>query len=104
MTLRSEVLEPAVPPPSGVKCTVESRTLEYVNPQAYLDVLFSQRGSYFELLRDTHERTPSSFERPWRVILYADEVDPGNVLAHRHMRKVWSFYMSVLEFGAFALK
>jgi hypothetical protein len=103
MTLRSEVLEPAVPPPSGVKCTVESRTLEYVNPQAYLDVLFSQRGSYFELLRDTHERTPSSFERPWRVILYADEVDPGNVLAHRHMRKVWSFYMSVLEFGAFAL-
>ena len=42
-------------------------------------------------------------EKPWRMILYADEVDPGNPLASSHGRKFWAVYWSIAEFGYLAL-
>ena len=36
---------------------------------------------------------------PWRVVLYADEVSPGNPLGYVGARKTWAFYWSGLEFG-----
>ena len=41
--------------------------------------------------------------RRLHVILYADEVTPGNNLAHKHARKTWAWYWSVQEFGPAAL-
>ena len=40
---------------------------------------------------------------PLHVVLYADEVSPGNQLAHKQARKTWAWYWSVLEFGPAAL-
>ena len=40
---------------------------------------------------------------PWRVVLYADEVCPGNPLGYVGARKTWAVYWSVLEFGQAAL-
>ena len=43
--------------------------------------------------------SPSTIESPWGLILYADEVIPGNQLSIRHSRKVWVMYFSFIEFG-----
>lgn len=40
---------------------------------------------------------------PLHIVLYADEVHPGNVLAVTSERKIWAWYWSCLEFGAAAL-
>lgn len=37
---------------------------------------------------------------PWHLILYSDEILPGNQLAYTHERKFWGMYWSILEFGA----
>ena len=46
---------------------------------------------------------PASAVQPWRLVLYADEVVPGNQLSHDNRRKVWVVYYSFLEFGPAAL-
>ena len=46
---------------------------------------------------------PSDPEHPWRLVLYSDEVVPGNVIAHDNQRKVWVMYWSLLEFGPLLL-
>ena len=56
-----------------------------------------------KLVRLTHERTPSTYERPWRAIIYFDELIPGAVLALQPRRKFGVFYMSFAEFEAFLL-
>ena len=40
---------------------------------------------------------------PLHVILYADEVTPGNQLAAKTARKTWAFYLTIQEFGQAAL-
>ena len=65
-----------------------------VNPLALLWKLFKQGGSYSELLLQHFRGNPCSPERPYGLILYADEVTPGNVLAHSNQRKLWVMYFS----------
>jgi hypothetical protein len=48
------------------------------------------------------EKLPT-FENPWNIILYTDEVTPGNPLATNNKRKFHAAYWSFLEFGANAL-
>lgn len=36
---------------------------------------------------------------PWRLLLYADEIVPGNPLRPDNKRKVWVIYASWLELG-----
>ena len=47
-------------------------------------------------------RRPALLE-PWRLVLYADEILPGNQLVYTSGRKLWGFYWSVLEWGSAAL-
>ena len=46
---------------------------------------------------------PSSLESPWHLVLYSDEVTPGNVLAFMNVRKFQAVYFSFFELGATAL-
>ena len=46
---------------------------------------------------------PPSPEQPWSLILYSDEVTPGNVLAVRNDRKFHGIYFSFIELGVNAL-
>ena len=46
---------------------------------------------------------PSSPEQPWRLLLYSDEVTPGNVMASINRRKFQAVYFSFMEFGSVAL-
>jgi hypothetical protein len=56
-----------------------------------------------DLIRRLAAASPPSIHAPWNIILYTDEVLPGNQLAYRSSRKMWAIYWSVLEFGSAVL-
>ena len=51
------------------------------------------------LMKRCIEKRPPSLAKPWSLVLYADEVTPGNQLAYKSHRKFWAVYWSVLEWG-----
>ena len=60
----------------------------------------SKEPAFARLLLLTHQRTPCSVAKPWRVVLYCDEVSPSNPLqTGPDHRKVQAVYWSILEFG-----
>lgn len=46
---------------------------------------------------------PCSPDRPWRLVVYSDEVVPGNALSADNRRKMWVIYISFVELGPAAL-
>lgn len=74
-------------------------TMEVCAPAAML-----AHASCLGPIRRLLERALAGSEsRRLNLILYADEVTPGNNLAHKHARKTWAWYWSVQEFGPAAL-
>ena len=74
------------------------------NPLALLCRAFEQGGAFTELVLRCHRSQPSTPEAPWTLILYGDEVVPGNQLSFANLRKMWVLYYSLLELGAIALQ
>ena len=74
-----------------------------VNPLSYLHGAISQGGSYEQLLLKTLANVQNSVETPWNLVLYTDEVVPGNPLAVRLERKAHLLYFTFAEFGHQAL-
>jgi len=46
---------------------------------------------------------PPTIENPWNIIMYSDEVTPGNVIAPVNNRKFQAIYWSFMELGCNAL-
>ena len=46
---------------------------------------------------------PCTPDKPWNIILYSDEVTPGNTHSSQNDRKFQAVYWSFLEFGPWAL-
>ena len=76
----------------------EPESLTFANIFSYLAGAFAAGGAFGQYLQQVHSQSPSSFARPWRCILYADELHPGNQLASS-ARKSWALYFSFAEFG-----
>lgn len=53
-------------------------------------------SAFAAALTQSRRSTP---DQPWQMILYTDEIVPGNPLAPANSRKVWAWYMTFLEFG-----
>ena len=68
------------------------------NPLSLLAGCFKQGGGWASMLQEIHTKQPSSVSKPWDLLLYADEVIPGNALAHRQERKTWAIYGSFSQF------
>ena len=72
------------------------RTLTAASPQSILMHFVETQPAVKELmqvkLRD--------HQQPWRMVLYHDEVTPGNVLRPDNKRKICAIYASFLEFGS----
>ena len=83
-----------LPATAGGEVTVEIQT-----PCAMLAAASKVSGAFSALLKETATACPPSIQRPWRTAIYFDEVLPGNALAHKHARKMWACYWSVLEWG-----
>jgi len=74
-----------------------------VNPLALIYVTFADGNSFTELMIDLLNKHACSPEQPWNLILYSDELVPGNVISHDNRRKSWIMYFSFLEFGPLLL-
>ena len=83
-------------PPDDIK-------LEVQHPAAMLYHACAISTSFAHLVRRAAAAKPPSVTSPWTLILYSDEISPGNQLSHQNDRKVWGVYWSILEFGSAAL-
>lgn len=74
-------------------------------PVMLLQDLLPHVIAHCEGFRDIFEqavlRNPPSHSRPWRLIVYVDEITPGNPLRPDNQRKISAFYASFLEFQDF---
>ena len=70
-----------------------------LNQLALLYKAYRQGGSFTTLLSRCLQKQPATPESPYRLIMYTDEVTPGNVLSHSNKLKICVFYFSFLEFG-----
>ena len=75
----------------------EECTMFFANFLVYLAAIYSRGGSFCQMVQRKHQSTPSGPTRPWNLILYTDELCPGNVLG-RAERKTWTVYATFLEF------
>ena len=80
----------------------EKVKFEITNLATYLHLLYAQMGSFHQLLNKTHRDQPSSVDDCWSLMLYGDEIVPGNVLG-KAQRKGWSIFCSFLQFPLQAL-
>ena len=74
--------------------------LNYVNPFALLSVLLATCVGFSSFFEQVLLEKPSTAEQPWSLVLYSDEVTPGNQLAIANDRKTQVVYWSFLEFGS----
>ena len=74
-----------------------------VNPLAVLCLAFEQGGGFTDLMVQRMRYTQPSMDSPWHLIVYADEVIPGNQLKADNLRKLWVIYFSWKELGATTL-
>ena len=71
----------------------------YIHPSAWLHRLCTECPEFAGFLEGCHRTCPSSLANPWRIVIYADEVVPGNPLKATNMRKVWGIYYGICETG-----
>lgn len=74
-----------------------------VNTLTLLQAAYGQGGSFYKLICDTLHSSPCSLDCPWNILLYCDEVQPGQTLGIHGGRKCWMIYLGILEFGVVAL-
>ena len=70
-------------------------------PQRLLPQLFRERPAFRAAMQRSLAARPASINQPWRLVLYLDEITPGNPLRPDNKRKITAFYVSWLELGDF---
>ena len=73
------------------------------DPFAALWMAVSECPNFAALLKQCLLGNPPSPENMWRIILYTDDVTPGDVLGPANKRKFVAVYWSLLELGINAL-
>ena len=83
--------------------TGEATTLEIQHPFAMLWYACAKSKSFSDLVVRTLASNPGTLTEPWSLVMYADEILPGNQLAYKNARKMWGIYWTMLNFGSAAL-
>ena len=73
--------------------------LEVQSPQAMLDYMVSSCSSFAARVEDAFNKRAPTPQEPWTIVLYSDEIMPGNSLAQTLHRKCRGWYWSILELG-----
>ena len=73
------------------------------HPLALIWKVVKECEPFAEFMTQCLERHPCSFERPWNLVLYADEVVPGDQIGGKRKRKFQAVYYSFMEFTPIAL-
>ena len=71
------------------------KTVKLVNFLSYVHGAYKAGGGFHTLLK----KTMAEHNGPLSLLVYADEVTPGNVLANVPSRKMWCIYVSMKEFS-----
>lgn len=71
--------------------------IDATNVATYLAALY-RSSSYRDLLLRTYSMSPCSYEKPWGLCIYSDEIVPGNVLGPAS-RKHWGIYGSFVQYS-----
>ena len=74
-------------------------TWHHVSPQKLLQHLISESRSFAETVLRKMQTCPNTHANPWHIVLYVDEITPGNVLRPDNRRKLHAFYYSFKELG-----
>ena len=77
-----------------------SMTIEVQHPMAMVHYCCKHSKVFSNLVQRIAQEFPPSLISQWNIILYCDEVSPGNQLAYKHERKTWAIYWSFAEFGS----
>ena len=80
-----------------------SLDLFVAHPWAVLDTCISKSKRLRKLIDKQLALKPCTPDKPWNIILYSDEVTPGNTHSPQNDRKFQAVYWSFLEFGPWAL-
>ena len=84
-------------------CDGNAENVPVASPFASLWTAVVESKSFERFVYQCYQRKPPSPDNPWSIIMYTDEVTPGDVLAHVIARKFLAVYWSFLEFGANSL-
>ncbi|CAE7609112.1 unnamed protein product [Symbiodinium sp. CCMP2592] len=75
-------------------------TVAYLDPAACLYHAVDSCTKFGAFVQDIVRTREPSINRRWHIVLYSDEVAPGNQLKPVNSRKLQTFYWSFREFGA----
>ena len=90
-------------PMSAVNKTGVMVYLPIACPLSSLTYALEESDGLRSLFKQRLTLKPSSPEDPWTIVLYCDEVTPGNPLASLNRSRFHSFYWSLIELGTEAL-
>ena len=85
------------------KADESSMDLFVAHPWALLDFCISKCRCLKTFMLKQLSIAPCTADNPWHLILYSDEVTPGNTHAPLNKRKFQAAYWSFIEFGPAAL-
>lgn len=80
-------------------CDGETIEWEYADPRRTIALLARQCESFSSAIARRRQITPNSFDAPWHIVLYTDEVTPGDAFAMQNKRRAYCFSLSFKEFG-----
>ena len=72
---------------------------DYAQPQKIFNYFVVHSPTFAELVASLHRRNPSLPMRAYNLVLYLDEITPGNVIRPDNKLKAWGIYFSIREFG-----
>ncbi|CAE7216947.1 unnamed protein product [Symbiodinium sp. CCMP2592] len=78
-------------------------TIPILSPAAMLAWACEHCAAFGQLLQKQMALKPPTYEKPWTLIWYSDEIAPGNQLKHVNRRKAQVIYWSLQELGAHAM-
>ena len=81
---------------SGGSFSWDVAALQDVLPQC-----LNKCAGFQQLFSKALSACPPSFGNPWSIVLYLDEITPGNPLRPDNKRKMTAFYASFLQLGGF---
>ena len=84
-----------------VKLQVGCKSMDWpiVSFKRALQLLVHSSPHFKQLLAEAFRRQPCSQADPWSVVLYGDEIVPGNVLRPENRRKLMCWYASIKQLG-----
>ena len=80
-----------------------TKRIAVAHPLSYFWTALVRSNTFSAYIADRLRKFPCTPETPWHIIMYSDEVTPGNVIAPKNARKFQTVLWSFQELGCHAL-